>query len=253
MGSKNRIAKNILPIILKNRKQNQFYIELFVGGANLIDKVAGNRIASDNNKYLIAMWNALNNGWQPPKYISKEFYNECREKYNKNTVDENEFHVIGYIGFNGSYGGRFYDGGYAGVIITKEGKVRNYPEEAYKNVIKQVPFLKDVMFIASCYKTMEIPRNSIIYNDIPYKGSKEYKSANNFCHDEYWSWCRKKYLEGHEIYTSEYNAPLDFVCIWEKSVSSSLRANGIIKGDKKSVERLYVYKEQYNENLCKFI
>ncbi len=36
MGSKNRIAKQILPIILKNRTKEQYYIEPFVGGANLI-------------------------------------------------------------------------------------------------------------------------------------------------------------------------------------------------------------------------
>nr|WP_319571429.1 DNA adenine methylase [uncultured Draconibacterium sp.] len=42
MGSKNRIAKHILPIILKNRT-NELYVEPFVGGANLIDKVDGER------------------------------------------------------------------------------------------------------------------------------------------------------------------------------------------------------------------
>ena len=41
MGSKNRIAKHILPIILKDRKENQYYVEPFVGGANMIDKVQG--------------------------------------------------------------------------------------------------------------------------------------------------------------------------------------------------------------------
>ena len=39
MGSKARIAKHILPIILKDRKPNQWYSEPFTGGANLIDKV----------------------------------------------------------------------------------------------------------------------------------------------------------------------------------------------------------------------
>lgn len=32
MGSKNRIAKEILPIILRDRKPNQWYVEPFVGG-----------------------------------------------------------------------------------------------------------------------------------------------------------------------------------------------------------------------------
>lgn len=41
MGSKNRYAKEILPLILKDRKENQWYVEPFVGGANVIDKVGG--------------------------------------------------------------------------------------------------------------------------------------------------------------------------------------------------------------------
>ena len=32
MGSKNRIVNEILPIILKDRKPNQWYVEPFVGG-----------------------------------------------------------------------------------------------------------------------------------------------------------------------------------------------------------------------------
>ena len=36
MGSKARIAKYILPIIIKDRKENQWYIEPFVGGDSSI-------------------------------------------------------------------------------------------------------------------------------------------------------------------------------------------------------------------------
>lgn len=46
MGSKRRIAKDILPIILENRTPEQFYVEPFVGGANMIDKVQGKRIGA---------------------------------------------------------------------------------------------------------------------------------------------------------------------------------------------------------------
>ena len=54
MGSKARIAKYILPIILKDRKPDQWYIEPFVGGANMIDKVEGSRIGADINELLIS-------------------------------------------------------------------------------------------------------------------------------------------------------------------------------------------------------
>lgn len=51
MGSKNRIAKEILPIILKNKKEHQWYVEPFVGGSNVIEKINGKRIGSDNNNF----------------------------------------------------------------------------------------------------------------------------------------------------------------------------------------------------------
>ena len=53
MGGKNRIAKDILPIILKDRKENQFYVEPFAGGCNVIDKVEGRRLANDKSEYLM--------------------------------------------------------------------------------------------------------------------------------------------------------------------------------------------------------
>jgi len=52
MGSKNRIAKEILLIMLKERGQRT-WVEPFVGGANMIDKVEGKRIGADINPYLI--------------------------------------------------------------------------------------------------------------------------------------------------------------------------------------------------------
>lgn len=57
LGSKNRIAKDILPIMIKaaNDKGITTWIEPFVGGANIIDKVPNNfkRIGIDFNPHTI--------------------------------------------------------------------------------------------------------------------------------------------------------------------------------------------------------
>ena len=42
MGNKHRTAKYIIPIMLRNRKESQYYIEPFIGGGNVIDKVTYN-------------------------------------------------------------------------------------------------------------------------------------------------------------------------------------------------------------------
>lgn len=241
MGSKARIAKEILPIVLEGRQEDQFYVEPFGGGANTIHLVGGNRIYNDVNDCLVACLKQLSYGWIPPKQISRELYNELRHKYNSGSYTESEKPLIGYVGINGSYGGRWFDGGYAGVTKTKEGKIRNYPEEAFNNVMQQVSGLVGIEFVAGSYDELFIPDKSIIYCDPPYHGTKEYAAAkkSGFNSNEFWQWCREKHNEGHTVFVSEYNAPEDFRCVWEKGVSSSLRANSIVSGSKRSVEKLF--------------
>lgn len=234
MGSKSRHAKHILPIILKDREPDQWYVEPFVGGANVIDKVDGNRIGADINPYVIAMLDALSKGWEPPQEIDKNTYDKHRKMYYQSDI--REAHLTGYIGVNGSYNGRFYDGGYAGVTPIKGGGVRNYPLEAYKNVMKQSPTLAGVKFICCSYLDIEIPKNSIIYCDPPYQNSKEYR-AGTVIYEEFWQWCRDKVTDGHQVFVSEYDAPSDFVCVWSKGVNSSLTKD---TGEKKATEKLFI-------------
>ena len=47
MGSKARFTKDILPIVLENRLPNQYFVDLFTGGANVVSLIDGNRIAND--------------------------------------------------------------------------------------------------------------------------------------------------------------------------------------------------------------
>ena len=96
MGSKNSIAKYIIPIIeaciIDNDIKN--YIEFFVGGANVIDKIhidGLKKIGYDKNKYLIALLNYGVNCYKQngrlPQFVEtlpRDWYNICRDMYNKN-------------------------------------------------------------------------------------------------------------------------------------------------------------------------
>lgn len=233
MGSKARFTKEILPIILKDRKPEQWYVEPFAGGMNMICEVDGKRLANDINNELIAMFEALvYDNWKPT-FVSKEKYNEIRT--NKQAYKP---YIVGWVGFNCSYSGKYF-GGFAGEVKTKIGTIRNYQTEAIKNVEKQVQKLKGVIFESKNYFELDIPENSIVYCDPPYKGTTEYK--HNFDHDLFWEWVRDMSKKGLKIYVSEYNAPADFKCVWEKEAKSSLSANGKIGGNKVSTERLFLY------------
>ena len=109
MGSKARIAKHILPIMLKDRKPDQWWVEPFVGGANIIDKVDGNRMGADSNKYLIALLQHCEKQLSRdlPSRIYEDEYNHV--KSNKDLYSD---FIVGHIGFNASFGSKWF-GGYA--------------------------------------------------------------------------------------------------------------------------------------------
>lgn len=236
MGSKARFTKEILPIILKDRKPEQWYVEPFAGGMNAICEVSGNRIANDIHYYLIEMWKELCNGWIPKK-ITKEEYSEIRTNQSKYPA-----YFVGWVGFNCSYSGKWFGGfadDYPESRRNKKGILPNYQMEAINNIPKQVEKLKGVIFQNKPYYELELPSNSIVYCDPPYEGTTKY--ANDFDHNLFWNWVRNISKQGHIVFVSEYNAPADFECVWQKEAKSSLSANGVIGGNKVSVEKLFKF------------
>jgi len=227
MGSKNRIAKEILPIILKGRKENQYYVEPFAGGFNMIDKVDGLRIASDTNEYLIALFKELQNGWIPPSEITESEYNEVRTNKEKYPL-----YYVGFVGFCCSYSGKWF-GGYARGN-DNNGNPRNYTDESKRNLLKQKKGIKGICIFNESYDKLQIPKNSIIYLDPPYEGTTGYK--DKFDSPKFWDWCRKMKSEGHTVFVSEYDAPEDFAEVWSKKVNNSLTKN---TGSKQGVEKLF--------------
>jgi len=232
MGSKARFAKEILNVISSYvETKDKTLVEPFAGGMNFTSAAKvyfKSRIANDVNPYLIAMWKALQEGWVPPESISKEFYLQCK-------VGDCKDHERGYVGFNCSYSGKWF-GGYAGVTQTKSG-VRDYQKEAFKNVTEQLIDMQDVYLSCKPYSEIDIPINSVVYCDPPYFGTTKYK--DDFDHNAFWTWVRD-ISKSHLVFVSEYTAPEDFKCIWEKSAKSSLSANGKSGGNKESVERLFI-------------
>ena len=102
MGSKSRIAKDIVPIIQKYINDNEItsYIEPFCGGANVIDKIkCKNRIASDINPYLVALLKRVQNKENLYEEVSKELYDTVRTSFNNkdNAYADWEYGNIGFL------------------------------------------------------------------------------------------------------------------------------------------------------------
>lgn len=234
MGSKARHAKELLPIILKDHKPDMWYVEPFVGGANMISRVdnsiAPNRLGCDSNDYLIEFFKALQNGYTPPENIDSDFYNNVRD--NKEAYDKA---TVACIGLCFTYAAKWF-GGFIGNSKDIVCKGRDRLGESYRAVEKARKEVRGVRFINKSVFDLDFSKcgKSTIYCDPPYAGTTKYK--DDFDHERFYDWCRERKKEGHNIFISEYWMPEDFICVWEKQVNSSLDKD---TGSKKAVERLY--------------
>lgn len=233
LGGKTRIAKEILPLILSDRKEGQYFVEPFCGGCNVTAKVLGNRIANDYNEYLIAMFVGLLSGEKYPEQIGPELYNDVKNCFRTGS-DKYDPGFMGWVGFMASYRGKFFSG-YTGTIVGSNGKYRDQVCAAVRSVTQQIPNLQGVEFRSGDYKDLQIPDESIIYCDPPpYMNTKCYIKGLDY--EEFWQWCRERVYDGHKVYISEYQAPEDFVKIWEKEIRNCIGNN------KKATEKLFIYK-----------
>jgi len=233
MGSKNRIAKYILPIMLKDRKPDQWWVEPFVGGGNMIDKVSGVRTGGDLNEPLVEALKLIRDIPETlPDLVTEDDYNLAKKLDNLG--------LKGYIGFAMSFGGKWF-GGYRRDVAGTKGCMENMKTQSRRskqNAIKQSVNLQGVILQHASYSDMKIPPNSIIYCDPPYRETTKYNIA--FDHYSFYEWCLEKHKEGHTVFVSEYSMPPAFECIWEKEINSSLTKD---TGSKKGVERLFRVKE----------
>lgn len=236
LGGKTRIAKEILPIILADRKKGQYFVEPFCGGCNVTAQVLGNRIANDYNEYLIAMFVGLLSGENYPEQIGPELYNDVKGCFRAGS-DKYDPGFMGWVGFMASYRGRFFSG-YSGTVTENKNGYGDRVAEAVRSIMRQIPKLQGVEFRSGDYRNLRIPDESIIYCDPPYMNTKCYMKGLNY--EEFWQWCRDRVYDGHKVYVSEYQAPDDFISVWEKTIQNCLSPN-----NKKATEKLFIYEGQF--------
>lgn len=245
-GSKNKLAKYLKPIIEEFLQNKKIYIEPFVGGANLIDKIEwAEKIGADNNKYLIALHKRAQQMPLPTdKVHTREAYNHMRDIYNKGLsglgVEDWE---IGYYGFLMSYNGRFFDGGYG--VFDKSG--RNLFLSRLNNLNKQRESLnyQNIKFIHCDFMSC-IVEDAVIYLDPPYQNVKQYGKA--FDHSRLWDYVRQMGQPGKNniILLSELTNPNEneWVEIWNQEYSYSLRDRN--NKNKKVIEKLFMWVGKYD-------
>ena len=145
MGSKNRIAKHLLPIMLAECEKHGItkWVEPFVGGANMIDKVPDHfeRIGYDLNPHTIAALIGIRDHVDEfPCEVSEEIYK---------SIKKTEPHPINsWIRFECSFGAKL-DNGYA-----RNAKGANYAQMGLNLATKQSPKIQNVKFICDSYENL---------------------------------------------------------------------------------------------------
>ena len=76
------------------------------------------------------------------------------------------------------------------------------------------------------YRCVKIEEDSVIYCDIPYKGTGKYDV--NFNHNEFYRWCRYQ----NNIFISEYDMPNDFKVVAQKDKLCTLDKNNLVTTEK---------------------
>lgn len=238
VGSKNKLSSELAPIIQSYITSTTIgYIEPFVGGANMIDKIqCSNKIGCDIHEELIELLKYTQEfSYLLPDRILEEQYIEV-----KNNKDAYEKWYVGLVGFCASFGAKYF-GGYA--RDSRNDNSGKWSAGAIKNLKKQAKNLKGIKFIHMNFLDLPIEKikNYVIYCDIPYRGTTKYKTET-FPYEEFYGWVKKLSIH-NVVLISEYSMPDEFQCIYQKDVKCSIDSNKISNdSDNIRTEKLFIYK-----------
>lgn len=235
LGSKARIIKQITPIITEHLNGENEFVDVFMGGANVISHIDYNKkVGIEYSVYPWAIWNEISMfgvDWIPQAFDEEDYY-DVKKSY-KDKDGRYKQSMIGYVGNCLSYGSKWW-GGFAKFNPKKN---EDHVKEAYNGIKKQYEsfkYIETTRFVRASYDEYDYKPNSVIYCDPPYQSTIGYESS--FDHDKFWNWVREMSKKGHHVYVSEYSAPSDFKCIWRKVVKEQVGKN-----INQKVEKLFVY------------
>lgn len=233
LGSKARHADQILAHVLRDRRQGQLYVEPFVGGGNVLNKVPqeqGPRLANDFNPFMIALLKRLSEGWEPRLHITRPEYERLRAEYEQRRFNlaawtEDEMADVAAIALGASFGSLWF-GSWANDPPDRPGMRWGQGRAA---CLRDAPGLRGAMFVTGSYEQihenakrvhgLEIPGDAIFYCDPPYRGTTGYDGAavrvevgesagkNDWKAAPFWRWCDDLVARGHTVFVSEYSGP----------------------------------------------
>lgn len=218
LGSKARHADDIIAITCAQRRPNQIYVEPFVGGGNMINKVlqGAGRIANDKNFGMVALLDQLgNHGWTPPETMTQAQWSKIM-KQDCEKLDQPGRALFAFAATGPTFGS-MWCGQWAKDYEGMEGTRYRQARDA---ALRDAPGLAGIKFFDGNFDAFEIPPESLVYCDPPYANTTEYsgavrriahddkKATNTWSASKFWRWCDDLIdIQGCSVFVSEYHGP----------------------------------------------
>lgn len=225
-GGKCQIAKPIMAEILKYRTDENTFVDLFCGaGAVAIEatKHFPTVLANDKHPYIVALLQAVKDGWVPPEDITPEQYEILKKE------PDQDFALAGFAGFACSFGAMWFH-------TYTDSRIK----ASRRALLRDQPAYAKMAFTCSDYRDFAIPENAIVYADPPYVSTHPYAFIGEWDVEAFWDYMREL-SKTHKVFISEQAAPADFTSIWSKAKRRCMGNNN--KTQPTAMEHLFVYKE----------
>lgn len=190
-GGKARQAKAIGQLLKTVDRPN--YLEPFVGGAWVLKEVASHFqrvVASDLHRDLILLYQALQQGWEPPSDVTEE--DHSRLKHAEPSA------LRGFVGYGCSWGGAWFHSFVRG---------HTSPATGARSLMRKAPLLTGVNFRQCDYAVHYPGPSAVVYCDPPYLGRDCPPQCRPFDHSRFWKTMNAWSDEGSAVFVSEESAP----------------------------------------------
>lgn len=214
MGGKSRIAKRIAPFLIADGIRCHTYLEPFIGGGSVFAEVSPYfeaAIASDANRDLILLWQALAAGWEPPSTLTEEEWTELRE-------DPEPSALRAFAGFGCSFGGKWFRG-----YARPHASQMNPANGSRLGLLRKISLAHaGAEFHHVSYDSWSPGEGTLVYCDPPYANTTTYGAVDGFDSDRFWKVTEGWALAGATVFVSEYAAPEPWREVWSAEVKMTV-------------------------------
>lgn len=233
LGGKATLAKRIAAVLQPHVTTR--FVDVFCGALHVTSHMrASTRIAIDACGPLIAMWKAMQLGWEPPSALSREEYAAIRAQPDPANP------LTAFAMFGCSFGGK-WGAGYAGAPRPSRSDPVMTSKRAAIAVARKC---SDVTLLAGDFQATMVLADDVIYCDPPYNTTTPYAAVGEFDRARFWKCTETWAAAGAHVFVSEGAAadtPSHWALVAEWQRRATLDHSNRTVGNKRS-ERLYMLK-----------